>query len=300
VAQKIALGVSSYSFHQRLSTGEMSLLDVIEWVGASDAEHLELAVLSDDADSPIPNIASDPAYVESVRSAAEAAGVELSNIAMHAEFWAPGGVDLAEQIARVKSYVDLAERLGIARMRHDVVAHGTVPGDDTPVFEQALPAIVAASREIAQYAATKGITTSLENHGFFVQSADRVRRIVHAVDEPNFRTTLDVGNFVCVDEDPAAVVPQNLPYAMIVHFKDFYVRDADPGEGWFRSRGGKYLRGAIVGNGDLDLASVAASIVASGYEGYASIEFEGAEDCVLGVERGLANARRLLDAAAQD
>src|SRR3712207_8560418 len=44
--------------------------------------------------------------------------------------------------------------------------------------------------------------------------------------------------------------PANLPYASIVHFKDFYIRpaDTDPGEGWFRSRGGKYLRGAIVGN----------------------------------------------------
>jgi sugar phosphate isomerase/epimerase len=182
-------------------------------------------------------------------------------------------------------------------MRHDVVAHGSLPGDDTPVFEEAFPTIVAASKEIARYAAGKGVTTSLENHGFFVQSADRVRRIVHAVDEPNFATTLDVGNFVCVDEDPAAVVPQNLPYAMVVHFKDFYIRDTDPGEGWFRSRGGKYLRGAIVGNGDLDLASVARSIIESDFEGYAAIEFEGAEDCLLGIERGLANAKRLLDQA---
>ncbi|WP_243064841.1 sugar phosphate isomerase/epimerase [Humibacter sp. RRB41] len=294
MTRNISLGVSSYSFHQRLSSGDMDLLDVIEWVAQSGAEHLELAVLSDDPDSPIPNLASDPAFVERVRAAAESAGVVLSNLAVGNAFWSTEPVDVAAAVSRVEAYVDLASSLGISKMRHDVVGHENHPGDDTPLFEAAFPAIVAGSKQVARYAATKGVTTSLENHGFFVQSADRVRRIVHAVDEPNFKTTLDVGNFVCVDEDPAAVVAENLPYAMVVHLKDFYVRDIAPGDGWFRSRGGKYLRGAIVGNGDLDLVSVARSIVESGYEGYAAIEFEGIEDCLLGIERGLANARRLL------
>ncbi|APX33489.1 sugar phosphate isomerase [Brachybacterium sp. P6-10-X1] len=293
----IRLGFSSYSFHSQLSTGGMTLPEVIDWVAAGDGEHLELASLGDDPGAPIPNIASDPAYVERIRAHAEHAGVALSTLAIGANFLTDDPEELAAQIDRVKAHVDLAERLGIRQMRHDVVAHAGYEGDDTPQFEQALPSIVAASKEIAQYAATKGITTSLENHGFFVQAADRVRRIVHAVDEPNFATTLDVGNFVCVDEDPTVSVPQNLPYAMVVHLKDFYIRpaDADPGAGWFRSRGGKHLRGAVVGNGDIDLRSVARSIREAGYTGFVSIEFEGWEDCLLGCERGLANARRLLD-----
>ena len=287
----LVLGFSSYSFHSKLSTGEMTLPQVIDWIAESEGEHLELAVLGDDPDSPIPNIASDPAYVDRIREHAAAAGVPLTNLAI--------GADLSTgdpaQVARVKEYVDLAGRLGITRMRHDVVAHAGHEGDDTPLFEQVLPHIVAASKEIAQYAAARGITTSLENHGFFVQSAERVRRIVHAVDEPNFLTTLDVGNFVCVDEDPAVAVAQNLPYAMVVHFKDFYIRpaDASPGAGWFRSRGGKHLRGAVVGNGDIDLRAVARAIRDSDFSGYAAIEFEGWEDCLLGCERGIANAENL-------
>ena len=287
----ITFGFSSYSFHSKLSTSEMTLPQVIEWIAESEGEHLELAVLGDDADSPIPNIASDPAYVDRIRAVSEAAGVPLTNLAISADL----STGDPQQTERVKRYVDLAERLGITRMRHDVVPHAGHEGDDTPLFEQALPSIVAASKEIAQYAATKGITTSLENHGFFVQSADRIRRIIHAVDEPNFLTTLDVGNFVCVDEAPEVSVAQNLPYAMVVHFKDFYIRPADaaPGAGWFRSRGGKHLRGAVVGNGDIDLPAVARAITDSGFSGYAAIEFEGWEDCLLGCERGIANAKSL-------
>lgn len=284
------LGFSSYSFHQRLSTQDMSLDDVIDWVAASDGEHLELATLGG-GPGPIPTIEWDATDVDRVRRRAAEAGVELSQLSVGAEFVADPDRRDAE-VEKVKRYVDLAEQLGIHFLRHDV-AHRNEPGDDTPVFERALPVIVEAAQEIADYAAGHGVTTSLENHGYFVQSSDRVRRVVHAVDRKNFRTTLDVGNFCCVDEEPAVAVPQNLPYASVVHLKDFYRRDRDPGEGWFRSRGGRYLRGAIVGNGDIDLRGVIGAVTASGFDGFCSIEFEGQEDCLLGCRRGLANAARL-------
>lgn len=295
---EISFGVSSYSFHQRLSTGAMDLFQVIDWIAGSEAEHLELAVLSNsDAEFPVPNIRSAPDYVARVATAADAAGVKLSGLAVPADLSASDPAVVAEQVRAVKASVDLADRLGIRLLRHDVAPHPAVPGDDTPVFERAFPRIVEASKEIAEYAARAGIVTSLENHGFFVQSSDRVRRIVHAVGADNFKTTLDVGNFVCVDEDPAVAVAQNLPLATMVHFKDFYIRTSNPGEGWFPSRGGKFLRGAIVGNGDIDIAAVAAAISHSDYAGFATIEFEGEEDCLLGVTRGLANAKRLLSEA---
>lgn len=291
-------GFSSYSFNQKLSSGEMTLFDVIDWVAESEGEHLELAAIYPNADGPVPNADSDPGFIDKIAEHAGTRGVTLSNLAIGASFLGDETENAAE-VERVKAHVDLAERLGIKLMRHDVVRHAGVEGDDTPLFEESLPKIVKASKEIAQYAATKGITTSLENHGFFVQSSDRVRRIVHAVGEANFKTTLDIGNFICVDEDSTVAVPANLPYAMIVHFKDFYIRPADrnPGEGWFRSRGGKYLRGAIVGNGDLDTWSIAKSIKESGYDGYASIEFEGHEDCLIGCARGIANAKRIYEEA---
>ena len=49
----------------------------------------------------------------------------------------------------------------------------------------------------------------------------------------------------------------------------------------------------MVGNGDIDLRAVARAIRDSDFSGYASIEFEGWEDCLLGCERGIANAKTL-------
>lgn len=290
-------GLSSYSFNQRVRTGEMSILDVIDWVADSEAEHLEFAVLSEEADAPIPNINTAPGEVEAVIERATSKGVELSNLAVGADFFTDDPDQHRDEIERVKRYVDLAAQLGMSLLRHDVTGRNRPEGDDSPAFDRALPLIATAAKEIAQYAAPLGVRTSLENHGFFVQASDRVRRVIHAVDEPNFGTTLDIGNFLCVDEDPTVAVPLNLPYANIVHFKDFYVRTQNPGEGWFASRGGKYLRGAIVGNGDIDIRTVCRAIKASGYDGYASIEFEGQEDCLLGCARGVANAKTLFSQA---
>jgi len=205
---------------------------------------------------------------------------------------------LEQEIRNVMNHVDIAAALGVTRMRHDVAfrpAHeGTVAQ-----FETDLPIIVQACRRIADYAAERGITTSLENHGYYVQSSERVRRVLHETARDNFKTTLDVGNFLCVDEDPISAVKNNIPYASMVHAKDFYLRpeSRNPGEGWFQTAHGNYLRGAIVGHGDIDMYGVFRVLKQSGYDGYISVEFEGMEDCRTASRIAMDNVRRLWEEA---
>ena len=131
-----------------------------------------------------------------------------------------------------------------------------------------------------------------------MQGSERVQRLILAVDRENFRTTMDIGNFLCVDEDPVSAVKNNISFASMVHFKDFYIRDASRGmgdEGWFNSSHGNCLRGAIVGHGDIDIPAVLKVIKDFGYDGYISIEFEGMEDCETGSRIGMANVKRIWD-----
>jgi sugar phosphate isomerase/epimerase len=101
-----------------------------------------------------------------------------------------------------------------------------------------------------------------------------------------------MGNFLCVDEDPAKAVGKLLPYILHAHTKDFFVRDGllpNPGAGWFTSRGGNYLRGTIVGQGNVPISKCVGMIKNSGYTGNFSIEFEGIEDNIFALTTGLAN-----------
>ncbi|MGB3328378.1 MAG: TIM barrel protein, partial [Thermomicrobiales bacterium] len=130
-------------------------------------------------------------------------------------------------------------------------------------------------------------------HGFCFNNSERVRRMVHAVDRPNFRTTLDIGNFLCVDELPESAVPQTLPYASVVHLKDFFVRDFVPGDGWLKTPAGNAIQGSIVGFGDLPMTRLLTAVKASGFDGPIAIEYEGQAPDLLAIETGLANALRI-------
>lgn len=281
------LGVSSYSLYQAMQAGSMSLLEVIDWVAEIGGEHIEIVPLGF-------NFNDDPGLIEQIRERAAKAGIVVSNYAIGANFIVDSEEAYRAEIARVKREVDHAHALGVKLMRHDVASR-----QDTSIvrFQEDLPRIADACREIADYAAQYGITTSLENHGYYVQDSDRVQAVIHAVDRPNYKTTLDVGNFVCVDENPVVAVKKNISYASMVHVKDFYIRpeNRNPGAGWFRSAGGQYLRGAIAGQGDLDLREILRIVKSSGYDGYLSIEYEGMEDCRQGTRIAFDNVRRIWD-----
>ncbi len=306
------IGVSSYSFSQSFRRGEMEILDAIDWVAASDATHFEITGVGlvatvatleraapagswDPADHPdrTANIAVDlpnqPALIATIRAHAAAKGVLLSNYAVGADFRVD---NLAGELARVKQHLDTAHALGIRFFRHDVVAWSWRE-ESQAEFEGIFDTLVQASRELADYAAPLGITTSIENHGFCMNGSERVRRLVTAVDRPNFRTTLDIGNFLCVDEDPASAVPRNLPYASVVHLKDFYHRTYVPGDGWLTTVAGNAIQGSVVGFGDLPMARLLAAVKASGFDGPISIEYEGQVPDLYAIETGIANAIRI-------
>lgn len=280
------IGVSTYSLLGAIRSGELTVPEAIAYIADIGGEHAEIVPIGF-------SLTDNPELIGQIRRQAEASGIELSNYAVGANFCGLSDDEYEAEIARVKKEVDVARRLGVSLMRHDAASSADLSIRN---FLRELPRVAEACRRIADYAARFGITTSVENHGYFTQASDRVQMLIHAVDRPNFRTTLDVGNFLCADESPSVAVKKNIGYASMVHIKDFYWRPAargNPGEGWFRTAHGHYLRGAIAGNGDIDLPDVLRIIRKAGYDGYLSLEFEGLEECKLGVRIGLDNLRRM-------
>lgn len=285
------LGMSSYSLFGAINSGEMSILDVIQWTADQGGEHIELVPMGY-------TLTDNPELIEAIIQKTKETGIEISNYAVGADFLPDSEEAFEQEIKRIKKEVDVANKLGVKRMRHDVsfkpAQEGTIQQ-----FEADLPRLVDACRQIADYAAQFDIITSIENHGFYVQASDRVQRLINSVDRANFKTTMDTGNFLCVDEDPVAAVKNNIAFASMVHIKDFYYRPAssyNPGQGWFQTASGNYLRGAISGHGDINLYDVIKVVKESGYDGYISIEFEGLEECKQGSKIGMENVRKIWDA----
>jgi len=202
--------------------------------------------------------------------------------------------DFCNEVARVKTHIDIAARLGIATMRTDCVGWGRPKERNTlGWFVKDMPLIAEAYRQLCDYAAPLGISVLLENHGFYINGSERVRLLVEAVARANFGIQLDMGNFECVDERARTATAACLPYATVFHVKDFYLRCQNPGEGWFASPAGRYLRGSIFGQGDLPAHAILGDVKRSGFDGPIILEFEGMEDCQQATKISLENAKRI-------
>ena len=202
--------------------------------------------------------------------------------------------DVEAEIDRLKGQVDIAATLGAPSMRHDATGGFPDRANNLSDFIEALPIVAKGYAGVTKYAVDKGVKTMIENHGFFFQDSNRLEALLNKVDHPNFGVLIDIGNFLCADEEPTQAVKRLAPYAFHVHAKDFHIKcpASDPGEGWFRSRGGVPLRGAIVGHGNVDTKRCIELLKEGGYDGYLSIEFEGMEDNRRALQIGFANLQR--------
>ncbi|MBQ3604371.1 MAG: sugar phosphate isomerase/epimerase [Clostridia bacterium] len=279
--------VSSYSFQRLLNNGTYTQLDLIKIVKDMGFDGIEFIDLMP------PEGVTDAEYAATLRKEAKKQGIEIVNYTIGADFLGEKGWEAESE--RLFGQVDIAEILGAKGMRHD--ATGGFKGEDKKYksFDSALPILADGCRKVTEYAAKKGIATMVENHGYFCQDSDRVEKLVNAVANPNFGLLVDMGNFMCADDEPAKAVGKLASYAKFVHAKDFHVKSGsgpNPGDGFFRTRGGEYLRGAVVGQGNVPVYQCIQTLKRSGYEGYVSIEFEGVEDNLWAIKTGLENLKR--------
>ena len=281
------ISVSSYSFYQYVRAGKLTLVelpklahdigfDAIEFIdipGETQEEKLELAA--------------------KIKAEADALGMEINAYTIGACLYQETDEASDKEVARLVDQLDVAVALGAKVMRHDVVyALGKTGAARS--FDGMLPTIAKNAQRVADEAAKRGITTCTENHGFIAQDSDRVERLVNAVAHDNYGLLVDVGNFICVDENPATAVSRVAPYAVHVHVKDFILSSVPTPACPNMSRGGNFWRGTVVGEGDVPVQKCLQILKRAGYDDFVSLEYEGVEDCIDGITRGLANVKSML------
>lgn len=285
--------VSLYSFYKSIRSGALTPMQCIAKAKELGFDAVEVVdfVNVDCAPEDMLQRAAE------IRAEAEKQGIEISSVAIGANLLQPNEEALKAEIERVKRYVDFTAALGAPRMRHDIT-FGFPEGERITSYDKILPRVVGPIREIADYAASKGVMTMTENHGMISQDSERVEKLYNEVNHENFALLCDMGNFMCADEDPAMAVARVAPYVKYVHAKDFVWKsfyDANPGEGAFQTRAGNYLRGTIVGHGNVPVKQCLRTLKAAGYDDTVAIEFEGMEDPIDALRIGLANLKRYWD-----
>ena len=281
------IGVSSYSFQQYIAKGEMNVEDTLVKAAELGFDAIEFVNFNMPAEV-------TEEYTDNLIKLSEKHNIEISA-------YVTGGALLSEdedkrqaEYDEVCRQLDIAKMLGVKLFRYDV-------GYKLPrlmSFDMALELVCPYMKKIADYGEGLGIMTMTENHGLAFQDWERIEKTYNAVNHKNFSILIDIGNFMCVDFDNTICVSKLANLASHVHLKDmkkidFY--DECSKDGCFQTRAGNYILGTAVGYGDAKAAQCVRILKNAGYDGFLNIEYEGQEDCIEGLKKGLEFARGLME-----
>jgi sugar phosphate isomerase/epimerase len=210
----------------------------------------------------------DDEYLHRLKQHAFVLGLDVSGTSVGNDFCVPPGPERDRQMTLVRTWVDHAAELDAPVIR--IFAGRVAKGDsEAAAVARAIEGIQAA----LPYAAAKGVSLALENHGGITATVAQMLALVKTVDAPNFGVNLDTGNFRT--PDPYADIAQLAPYAINVQVKTELSREGKPKE-------------------EADLARVVAILRETRYSGYVVLEYEAAEDPTTAVPRHIKTLRTLI------
>lgn len=232
-------------------------------VGVTRVEHS----LSDLGPSP------SRAEIDACLSAAEEAGVQIAVLAGTNDFTFDDPARHRAEIEFARRQVDTAAALGVRLLR---LFAGLKPFKE--LTSESYARTGAAIREVGEYAAGRGVSVAIENHGGMTRTAAQLRRLLDAAPLPNVGYNFDPANFAGRDEDPLAAYHILRERIIYLHLKD--VR--------WKEDGVEYCP---IGEGMIDWGGLLPALRET-YRGYWSVEYEEATDIMEGTRRSVAALAR--------
>jgi sugar phosphate isomerase/epimerase len=242
---KIKIGLNSYSFNGPLTTGKMTLEDVIDYCAAHNIDGLDPTGYYFPG---YPKVPSDD-YLHELKKKAYLNGVTLSGTGVRNDFTLLDPAALNGQIQLVKDWIEAAEKMGAAFVR--VFSGPGIPRGST--FDGVLRTMIPAFQECAEHGKKHGVIVALQHHDDFLKTADETIRAVKAVGSDWFSVVLDVGSVR--QGDPYQEIEKLLPYACTWQIKELV-----------------YFKGKET---PIDLLKIRAIIEKVGYRGFLPFEALG-------------------------
>ena len=181
--------------------------------------------------------------------------------------------DQKAEIQRTKGYIQVAEIAGAPYMHFTVfpVLRHDIRGVNR---KKLLQTVAPAIRELCDYAGERGIGCVVEGQGFYVNGVETLADLIGEVDHPNLGVVADIGNVLCVDEEPEKFVGYFAPIVRHVHVKDMAYSSYHPNDGrrWIPTRCGGWLNRCDLGTGIVNMEKCLRILKNAGYTGNFVIE----------------------------
>jgi L-ribulose-5-phosphate 3-epimerase len=240
---RLRSAICAYTFRDQLKDKSMSYDDLVRLCVDLDIDGIDMTVYW------FPNTSDE--FLLPLKRLAYRSAVEIYSIAVRTEMTQPTPELQQKELADVRKWVDVAEKLGAGHIR---VFGGKVPTGVT--VDQAAGWVAEVLKPAADYAGKKGIMLGLENHGGVTEKADTIVGIIKKVNSPWVGVNVDTGNFNLNAYQQLETI---MPWAVNVQVKAEIKPDAS----------GKAIPS--------DWERIAKMLIDKGYRGYLSLEYEASD-----------------------
>lgn len=230
-----------------------------------------------------------------VRRILEAHGLRAACYSVGTCIWQPQpGENPAEE--SLKKQAEIAAELGSPFLHHTLIPWLRLP-ENAPERLSATEQVTETAARIARYAAPLGVTCIYEDQGLYCNGVEGFGLFFREMKNrcSNVGVCGDVGNVLFVDEGPVPFFEAFARDIVHVHIKDYLRQTAPvaPGPEWLLTKGGSWLRDAMVGDGVIDFAGCVRILKEAGYDGALAMELSHPEPFDEGVRKGMEYLNRL-------
>lgn len=244
------LGVIHYNFPQ------FSFEQFLDYCPEAGFEYVELQI----GDVWRQGVDDPEAEAEKVLQKVRARGLHVSALAAGNDFVVLDPDAIRAQVERMKQVIRLANVLQC----HVIRTEGGSPKETVPESRW-VDAMAGCLVRLVEYAEEKDVVFAVDNHGYCTNDGDRQLELIEAVGSPRVGVNLDTMNYRWFGHDISTI---NRYYEILApHTFHTHLKDG------FGSR--ENYRGAVLGEGEIDLMHAVRCLKAAGYDGVWCVEYEG-------------------------
>jgi inosose dehydratase len=198
-----------------------------------------------------------PADRRRIRALYDAHGLDLCGLTGNTPLLATDPAEHAANMARFRSYLDLAAEL---QRPGEHLAVSTTSSGKKGDWDTVKQALVDRFGELAAYAQQRGVIVGMEPHvGSALHAPEQVLWLLEQIDSPGLRVHFDISHFNVQGMDMEAVIAQLAPHSVHTHIKD--ERGVEPDY--------EFL---IPGEGECDYVRYLRAMERAGYHGHITVE----------------------------
>ena len=204
------------------------------------------------------------------REILESRGLKMVCYSVFANGW-----DYPLAIDQLKHHAEMAAACGSPYLHHTILPWFQ-PEENLPEFNEAIDRAVDVAEEVANHAKKFGVTCIYEDQGFYLNGIDGFAAFYYELKTrcSNVGVCGDVGNSLFIDVEPEDFFRAFKDDIVHVHIKDYTRINSEkcPGDGWYVTRGGAWLKDCVIGEGVVNFDECMAVLKEIGYDGTLAIE----------------------------